>query len=177
VQEDASDEPINTVNKSSSSAKPQPEHAEKPVHEPLMVRNSGTKSAATQVEAPQVIPVIGIASNSGDKALAGIMESTPATPVLRTMKVSQGVSQGMILKKVAPGYPSQARQLRIEGVVQLEATVAKDGSVKDVKVVSGHPILARAATEAVKQWKYKPYLLNGKPVEIETQISVNFKLP
>jgi len=62
-------------------------------------------------------------------------------------------------------------------MVQLEATISKDGNVTNLKVVSGHPILARAAVEAVKQWKYKPYLLNGSAVEIDTQIAVNFKLP
>ena len=100
------------------------------------------------------------------------MQAAPTvrTPVLRTVKVSQGVSQGLVIKKVSPDYPAQARQLRIEGTVQMEATIAKDGSVKNLKVVSGHPILARAAVDAVKQWKYKPYLLNGSAVEIDTQI-------
>jgi len=120
-----------------------------------------------------------MASNSGDKALSEIMQAAPTvrTPILRTVKVSQGVSQGLVIKRISPDYPAQARQLRIEGTVQLEATIAKDGSVKDLKVVTGHPILARAAVDAVKQWKYKPYLLNGVAVEIDTQIAVNFKLP
>ncbi len=175
--EDTSDAADDTVKKSSSSAKPQLEHADKPVREALVVKNPSSKSAASQAEVPQAIPVLGIASNSGDKALAGIMDAKPTTPVLRTMKVSQGVSQGLVLKRVPPDYPAQARQLRVEGSVQLEATIAKDGNVKDVRVLSGHPILARAAVDAVKQWKYKPYMLNGMPVEIDTQISVNFKLP
>lgn len=175
-EEATSEETPDVVKKTIAPAKSQGEHEEKPAREALVVK-SPNKSAASQAEPPQAIPVIGIASNSGEKALAGIVEAKPAVPVLRTMKVSQGVSQGLILRKVSPDYPSQARQLRIEGIVQLEATVAKDGSVKEIKVVGGHPILARAAVEAVKQWKYKPYLLNGSPVEIETQISVNFKLP
>jgi periplasmic protein TonB len=175
--EKTSAEPDVTVKKiSPAPSKPQPERVEKPVHEALVIKNSSAKSVS-QPEAPQAVPVMGIASSSGDKALAGIMEAKPAVPVLRTMRVSQGVSQGMILKRVSPEYPMQARQLRIEGMVQLEATVAKDGKVKDVRVVSGHPILARAAVDAVKRWKYKPYLLNGAPIEIDTEITVNFKLP
>jgi protein TonB len=82
-----------------------------------------------------------------------------------------------VIKRVSPEFPAQARQLRIEGTVQLDATISKDGSVTNLKVISGHPILARAAVDAVKQWKYRPYLLNGQAVEIDTQIAVNFKLP
>ena len=67
--------------------------------------------------------------------------------------------------------------MRIEGAVELSATVSKNGDISTVKVLSGDPQLARAAVEAVKQWKYKPYLLNGEPVEIQTQVTVKFKLP
>jgi protein TonB len=64
-----------------------------------------------------------------------------------------------------------------EGAVQLQASISKDGSVTGVKVLSGDGLLARAATDAVKQWRYRPYLLNGQPIPIETQITVNFRLP
>jgi protein TonB len=67
--------------------------------------------------------------------------------------------------------------LRIEGAVELLATVSKNGDVSVVKTLSGDPQLARAAAEAVKKWKYKPYLLNGEPVEIQTQVTVRFKAP
>ena len=102
--------------------------------------------------------------------------SAPA-PVLQTMSVSQGISQGLIIKKIAPSYPSAALRLRMEGSVQLLATVSKKGDISAVKVLSGDPSLAKAAMDAVKQWKYKPYLLDGTPVEIQTQVTVNFKLP
>jgi len=149
---------------------------EKPAQS-ITVKSSVSKSAPA--EAPQALPVIGITSGGNDKAISGLMDSAGSvrTPVLRTVKISQGVSQGLLLKKVAPDYPMQARQLRVEGAVQLEATVSKEGNVTGVKVLGGHPILARAATDAIKRWKYKPYLLNGQPVEIETQITINFKLP
>jgi protein TonB len=67
--------------------------------------------------------------------------------------------------------------MHIEGAVQLLATISKTGDISAVKVLSGEPQLARAAADAVKQWKYKPYLLNGSPVEIQTQVTINFKLP
>ena len=67
--------------------------------------------------------------------------------------------------------------MRIEGSVELMATISKTGDISHVKVLSGDSQLSRAASDAVKQWKYKPYLLNGEPVEIQTQVTINFKLP
>jgi len=93
------------------------------------------------------------------------------------MNVSQGVSQGLLIKKVQPVYPRNALSLRIEGTVELLATLSKTGDITHIKILSGDAQLARAAAEAVKQWKYKPYLLNGEPVEIQTQVTLNFKLP
>jgi TonB family protein len=98
-------------------------------------------------------------------------------PKLQTLSVSQGVSQGLLYKKVAPSYPSNALRMHIEGEVQLMATISKEGDITRIKVLSGDAQLAKAATDAVKQWKYKPYLLNGEPVEIQTQVTVNFKMP
>ena len=83
----------------------------------------------------------------------------------------------MLIKKTSPSYPSSALRLGIEGPVQLLATISKTGSISSVKILNGDPGLAHAAAEAVKQWKYKPYLLNGEPVEIQTQVTINFKLP
>ena len=92
------------------------------------------------------------------------------------MRVSQGVSQGLLVHQVKPSYPPLARQARIQGTVVLQAVIGKDGNIQGLKVVSGHPMLAPAALEAVKQWKYKPYFLNGEPVEVDTTINVNFTL-
>ena len=102
---------------------------------------------------------------------------TGIKPMLQTLSVSQGVSQGLLYKKVAPSYPQNALRMHIEGKVELLATISKEGNITHVKVLSGDSQLARAANDAVKQWKYKPYLLNGEPVEIQTQVTVNFKLP
>jgi protein TonB len=98
-------------------------------------------------------------------------------PMLQTLSVSQGVSQGLLYKKVAPSYPPNALRMHVEGTVELLATISGEGNITHIKLVSGNPQLAEAASNAVKQWKYKPYLLNGEPVEIQTQVTVNFKLP
>jgi len=87
-------------------------------------------------------------------------------------------SQGEVVmtKLVAPVYPPLARQARIQGTVVLHAVISKDGSIEGLTLISGHPMLAPAAIEAVKQWRYKPYLLNGEPVEVDTEVLVNFTL-
>jgi periplasmic protein TonB len=112
--------------------------------------------------------------------IGGIISSTPmAVPKVATpqrVRVSSGVSQGLLVKRTQPNYPPLARQARIQGTVVLQAEISKDGSIQNLRLISGHPMLAPAAIEAVKQWKYKPYLLNGEPVEVETQVQVNFTL-
>ena len=90
--------------------------------------------------------------------------------------LAQGLSQGLLLKQVPPAYAPLARQARIQGTVVVRAVISKDGSVESLTLVSGHPMLVPAAMDAVKQWKYKPYILNGEPVEVETTINVNFTL-
>ncbi|MGA9526587.1 MAG: TonB family protein [Terriglobales bacterium] len=92
------------------------------------------------------------------------------------VRVAQGVSAGLLIKKVAPDYPEMARQSRIQGAVVLRAVIDKNGDIQDLTLVSGHEMLAPAAIAAVKQWKYKPYLLKGQPVAVETEITVNFSL-
>ena len=112
--------------------------------------------------------------------IGGIISSTPvAVPKAATpqrVRVSQGVSQGLLVKKVQPAYPPLARQARIQGQVVLQAEISKDGSIENLRLISGHPMLAPAAIEAVKQWRYKPYMLNGEPVAVETTVMVNFTL-
>jgi periplasmic protein TonB len=112
--------------------------------------------------------------------IGGIISSTPvAVPKAATpqrVRVSQGVTQGLLIRKIQPNYPPLARQARIQGSVLLQAVISKDGAIENLRLISGHPMLAPAALEAVKQWRYKPYILNGEPVEVETQITVNFTL-
>ncbi len=112
--------------------------------------------------------------------IGGIISSTPvAVPKVaapQRVRVSQGVSQGLLVHRVQPTYPPLAKQARIQGQVVLHAVISKDGSIEGLTLISGHPMLAPAAIEAVKQWKYKPYLLNGEPVEVDTEVLVNFTL-
>jgi periplasmic protein TonB len=100
----------------------------------------------------------------------------PVKAVVQKLRVSSGVSEGMLIHQVRPQYPAPARLARVEGRVALQAAIGKDGAVQNLQVISGHPLLVGAAIEAVKQWRYKPYYLNGEAVEVETQIVVNFVL-
>src|SRR5258708_5489205 len=122
----------------------------------------------------------GIPGGQMGGVIGGIISSTPvAVPRVATpqrVRVSQGVSQGLLIRKVQPNYPPLARQARIQGNVVLTAEISKDGSIENLRLVSGHPMLAPAAIEAVKQWKYKPYFLNGEPGEVDTQVTVIFSL-
>lgn len=114
--------------------------------------------------------------------LGGIIGSTSnpnvvpkvAKPEVMRIRVSQGVSTGHLINKVEPLYPPLARSARIQGQVVLTAIISKDGTIEDLRVLSGHPLLIQAALDAVRQWRYKPYLLNGEPVEVETTVTVNF---
>lgn len=86
------------------------------------------------------------------------------------------VMAGNLIRRVEPQYPAIARQIRLEGTVVLKAVISRDGDIEQLQVTSGPGLLAGAAATAVRQWKYRPYLLNGEPVEVETQITVNFLL-
>ncbi len=112
--------------------------------------------------------------------IGGIISSTPvAVPKVATpqrVRVSQGVTEGLLMKKVQPQYPPLARQARIQGQVVLQASIGKDGTVQNLRAISGHPMLTPSAIEAVRQWKYRPYFLNGEAVEVDTTITVNFTL-
>jgi protein TonB len=99
-------------------------------------------------------------------------QSAPAPRI----RVSEKVSQIFLLKKVEPQYPQEARDKRIQGPVVMRAEISKEGDVTDLQVVTGDPLLATAAVDAAKQWKYKPYILNGQPVMVETRITLDFHL-
>ncbi len=155
-----------------------------PQSAPLVVKNEATAPAVPSPaeQEPVQPPALGSlgASNPNNQAISGII-STPAASLphqaAQQLKVSQGVSQGLLIKSVPPVYPALARQMRVQGSVELLANIGKDGSITKVTAISGDGVLARAAIDAVKQWKYKPYYLDDQPVEIQTQITVNFKLP
>ncbi len=122
----------------------------------------------------------GVPGGSMGGVIGSVLSSVPvAAPKMATptrVRVSQGVVSGLKVRDVKPNYPPLAKAARIQGVVVLQAQISKDGSIENLQLISGHPMLAPAAIEAVKQWKYKPYLLNGEPVEVETTVQVNFTL-
>ena len=99
----------------------------------------------------------------------------PAAPAA-TQHVSSGVMQGMLIYKVIPTYPAMAQATRSSGTVVLQATISRTGAIENLRVVEGPAMLRQAALDAVKQWRYRPYMLNGQPVEVETTVDVNFKL-
>jgi TonB family protein len=102
--------------------------------------------------------------------------TAPQGPRPMRVRVSQGVNQGMVISKVPPIYPPDAKAARIQGSVVIGVIIGRDGNVQSERLISGHPLLAPAAMDAVKQWKYRPYLLNGNAVEVDTQVTVNFTL-
>lgn len=85
-------------------------------------------------------------------------------------------AEGNLLHRVQPNYPALAREARIQGTVELRAIISKSGAIENLVVVRGHPMLVKSAIEAVRQWRYRPYLLNGEPIEVETEVTVNFVL-
>jgi protein TonB len=114
----------------------------------------------------------GIVSSSANVAV--VPKFQPVVP--QRVRISQGVTAGMLIHKTQPSYPILARSARIQGTVILKAIIDKDGNIQDLQLVSGHPLLVPAAIAAVKEWHYKPFLLNGIPTEVETTVDVNFIL-
>ena len=145
---------------------------------PLQVKSSTKAVGAPAEESAVQLPSPLAVASPGDTGLSGVLSAASSDvpkPTLARIKISQGVSQGLVIKRVQPKYPLSAKATHLEGAVQLEATVNKEGTVVSPKVLSGNPMLAGAALEAVRQWRYKPYYLDGEPVEIQTQITVTFK--
>jgi periplasmic protein TonB len=121
----------------------------------------------------------GVPGGQMNGVIGGIISSAPtAVPkvAVQRVRVSQGVTAGLVIHKIQPAYPPLARTARVQGSVVLAAVIGKDGNIQNLHVISGHPLLTQAALDAVKQWKYKPYILNGEPVEVDTQVTVNFTL-
>ena len=122
----------------------------------------------------------GVPGGTAGGVIGGLVTSTAPPPqVARPVgpkKVSQGVMEGNLKTKIDPPYPSMAKIAHIQGDVVLQATISKGGTIENLRAVSGHPILIQAAMEAVRQWRYKPYELNNEPVEVETTVTVRFRM-
>jgi TonB family protein len=135
------------------------------------VMEKGNLADGTAVsEKPKILPPP--ADSTSDASAA----PGPGAPPVKRVLVSQGVSEGLLIRQIAPVYPPIARANHVQGTVVLRALIGKDGRIQNLVPVSGPKELVPAAVGAVEQWKYKPYLLMGEPVEVETQITVNFVL-
>jgi periplasmic protein TonB len=115
-----------------------------------------------------------ISSTSTLSAVPKLANPISAAP--KRIRISQGVTRGSLIQKIEPAYPVIARTARIQGEVVLAAIISKTGEIQNLVLVSGHPMLVPAAIEAVRQWRYRPFLLNGEPVEVDTTITVTFQL-
>jgi protein TonB len=111
-------------------------------------------------------------SPGGERA---ILPSPPPPTIVRKFQTSS-MLEGSLIRKVQPVYPPLAKTARIQGPVVLFAVISRAGTIDNLRVLSGHPMLVPAALDAVKQWQYRPYILNHEPIEVETQITVNFVL-
>jgi protein TonB len=153
---------------------------------PSQIPPAVTMLTDTEPPPPMIDPSIaGVRDGTGDRNARGtVLDSVlgagqvlppPPPPAVRHPPVSR-MMEGNLIHRVQPDYPALARQVRVQGQVVLRAMISREGAIEDLQVVSGHPMLVRAAVEAVRQWRYRPYELNGEPVEVETEVKVNFVL-
>jgi protein TonB len=123
----------------------------------------------------------GIPGGQLNGVIGGIISSTlniaaiPKLAPAKRVRVSPGVIAGMVIHKVEPEYPPLARQARIQGEVVMTAIISKEGTIENLQIESGHPLLVQAALNAVRQWRYRPFLVSGEPVEVETRITATFR--
>jgi len=154
-------------------------HLRMPTHIPSAVAN------IVEEHPPSTGPVEGVpygtSEGSPDGVLHGILAGPasaplPPRPPTQRLKVSQGVVEGLLVQQVKPAYPHLAMQTHTQGEVVMHAIIGRDGTIASLQVVSGHALLASAAIDAVRQWRYRTYTLNGEPVEVDTLITVRFVL-
>lgn len=145
------------------------------------INDSGVRPPETgSMGVPCAPPACGLSASRGgvaDSIGIGMMPVAPPPPPVSShpLKISHW-TEGNLTHSVQPNYPTLARQARIQGTVELRAIISKTGAIERLTVLSGHALLVTAAVEAVKQWRYRPYLLNSEPIEVETEITVNFTL-
>jgi TonB family protein len=144
--------------------------AAEPTREPAALPTPPTEDSQS------LEPPVLSAGQADASSLNGVLVAKAYAPGLAA-PVSQGVSGGQLLRRVSPPYPAQARTQRLQGKVVLSALVAKDGTVRNLKLIDGTPTLAQSAMDAVKQWRYSPFVLDGKVIERETTITIDFRLP
>lgn len=156
------------------------DHLLQPPSIPSQIANLNEQRVAT---APDIDGVPGGTETTGRRGEAwrsignnpDVAPPTPVPALPRPIMVSRW-AEGNLIYRVQPVYPPLARQARIQGMVQLRAIISKLGTIENLQAISGHPMLVPSALNAVRQWRYRPYMLNGEPVEVETEVTVNFVL-
>jgi protein TonB len=122
---------------------------------------------------PEALPVVGVrAPGPPEPPRDEIKKSVEKGP----LRLSEPVVEAQLISRIEPRYPALALQTRLQGAVRLQAIISRDGRITSLEVLSGHPLLVQAALDAVRQWRYRPTLLHGEPVEVETSITVNFRM-
>ncbi len=166
----------------SKPARPDPAEPQAPVaaiSKPAATSTANSTRIANTSRPGIASPFAAGAFSRTPAAPAAVNASAPpsiGSPRMKPVKIASRAADGLLLKKVPPAYPLEAKLVRLEGTVVLRAIIDKTGEVSEVYAVTGPPLLESAAVEAVKQWQYKPYSLNGQPVDVETTIQVVFAL-
>jgi periplasmic protein TonB len=148
---------------------------------PVGVHNEGNEPSAPSGDGTGGSGIFGNGPGSTSGLPDSLFKGTRSMPAIATppathpLRISK-MLEGNLIQKVQPVYPSLARTAHVQGTVVLAALISKEGTIEDLRLLSGHPMLVPAAIDAVKQWRYKPYILNGDAIEVETQITVNFSL-
>ena len=144
-----------------------------------LITDSGPDTTTSQdadPPCPQCVPGAGPGSAvPGPINMIGLPVPMPPKPASKPPRVSV-MMDGYLIHRVQPDYPMLAKQIRVHGPVEIAAVISKQGTIENLQIVSGHPMLVRAALDAVKQWRYRPYILNGDPIEVDTKITVIFTL-
>ena len=147
---------------------------------PIGIHGGGSLPVLPDNVCPTCVPGGTESATSGNSVIdsignAPVVVPPPPVPVARPPRVSR-MMEGNLIYKPQPAYPPMARAARVQGPVVLRAIISKAGTIENLQVLSGHPLLVKAAIDAVSQWRYRPYNLNGEPVEVETRVTVNFIL-
>ncbi len=147
-----------------------------PAHIPRNIDRTPDPSTSEIAAPSDGIPVTD--PREQNAVLQSMLHSPATNPIHHPTLVPRPsrAEESLLVRQIKPAYPPLALQARIEGPVVLQAVIARDGTIQHLEVVSGHPLLVRAAVDAVRQWRYRPFLLDGDPVEVETQITVNFTM-
>ena len=169
---------VATPNANNPQVNVSPPNAQAPVRHADNVTRTKGKPAAVVVSGLPVSVQGGLIPNVTSRDLQGTRIQPPPPPSVAPKRIRVGgqVESARLIFQPKPEYPQLAKMARIQGTVRIEGVIGTDGTIQSLKVISGHPLLIKAATDAVRQWRYQPTLFNGEPVEVVTEIDLNFAL-